>query len=75
MKLEVVLVPILEHLMMPWNDLRKGDSCERFDAINDGYYCKTCDFFIHKTCDDDSNISLCCITNIQIVLKTIDVFF
>ncbi|EFH51218.1 hypothetical protein ARALYDRAFT_912055 [Arabidopsis lyrata subsp. lyrata] len=48
---EGVLMPLIhEHLMVPWNDLRKGDCCGHLEAISDGYYCKTCDFFLHKKC-------------------------
>jgi len=39
--------------MIPWNDLRKGDCCGRLEAISDGYYCKSCDFFVHKKCGDE----------------------
>ncbi|CAH2035921.1 unnamed protein product, partial [Thlaspi arvense] len=53
--METVLAPhIHEHVMIPWNDLRKGDCCGRLEAISDGYYCKTCDFFVHKECGDSS---------------------
>lgn len=38
--------------MMPWNDLRKGDCCGRLEAVTDGYYCKRCDFFVHKNCGE-----------------------
>ncbi|CAD5326852.1 unnamed protein product [Arabidopsis thaliana] len=49
----VVSLPLIHnHQMMPWNDLRKGDCCGHFEAISDGYYCKRCDFFVHKTCGD-----------------------
>jgi len=48
-----VSLPLIHnHQMMPWNDLRKGDCCGHFEAISDGYYCKRCDFFVHKTCGD-----------------------
>ncbi|EOA20203.1 hypothetical protein CARUB_v10000498mg, partial [Capsella rubella] len=50
---EVSLPLIHEHLMMPWNDLRKGDCCGRLEAISDGYYCKSCDVFVHKRCGDE----------------------
>ncbi|EOA19683.1 hypothetical protein CARUB_v10003354mg [Capsella rubella] len=51
---EGVLMPLVhEHLMMPWNDVRKGDCCGFLEAISDGYYCKGCDFFIHKKCIDE----------------------
>ncbi|KAJ0265073.1 DC1 domain-containing protein [Hirschfeldia incana] len=43
---------IHEHPMMPWNDLRKGDCCDRFESQSDGYYCKSCDLFVHKKCGD-----------------------
>ena len=46
---------IHKHHMLPWNDMRKGDCCRRFEAISDGYYCKTCDFFVHKSCGDRSS--------------------
>ncbi|CAH8273438.1 unnamed protein product [Arabidopsis lyrata] len=51
---EGVLRPLIhDHLMMPWNnDLRKGDCCGRFEATSDGYYCKGCHFFVHKTCGE-----------------------
>ncbi|KAG7557437.1 DC1 [Arabidopsis suecica] len=52
---EGVSLPLIhEHLMMPWNDLRKGHCCGHFLAISDGYYCKICDFFVHKKCVDES---------------------
>ncbi|EFH51189.1 predicted protein [Arabidopsis lyrata subsp. lyrata] len=52
MDCEGVLMPLVhEHLMMPWNDLRKGDCCGLLEAISVGYYCKSCDFFVHKKCD------------------------
>ncbi|CAH8272743.1 unnamed protein product [Arabidopsis lyrata] len=38
---------------MPWNDMRKGDCCGRLEAISDGYYCKSCDLFVHKKCGDE----------------------
>ncbi|KAG7619291.1 Protein kinase C-like phorbol ester/diacylglycerol-binding domain [Arabidopsis suecica] len=51
-----VSVPLIhEHLMMPCNDLRRGDCCERLEAISDGYYCTTCDFFVHKKCGDEAS--------------------
>ncbi|CAE6141884.1 unnamed protein product [Arabidopsis arenosa] len=53
---EGVLIPLIhEHLVMPWNNLRRGDCCGRFEAISDGYYCKTCDFFFHKKCAHESS--------------------
>ncbi|KAG7553301.1 Protein kinase C-like phorbol ester/diacylglycerol-binding domain, partial [Arabidopsis thaliana x Arabidopsis arenosa] len=53
---EGVLMPLIhEHLMMPWNDLRRGRCCGRFEAISNGYYCKTCDFFVHKKCGDEAS--------------------
>ncbi|EOA20133.1 hypothetical protein CARUB_v10000421mg [Capsella rubella] len=55
MESEGVSLPLIhEHVMMPWNDLRKGDCCGRFEGISDGYYCKSCDFFVHKGCGDSS---------------------
>ncbi|KAJ0265072.1 hypothetical protein HA466_0014310 [Hirschfeldia incana] len=42
-----------EHPMIPWNDLRKGACCGRFQSQSDGYYCKLCDFFVHKKCGDE----------------------
>ncbi|KAJ4876586.1 Cysteine/Histidine-rich C1 domain family protein [Raphanus sativus] len=51
-----VLLPLFhEHPMMPWNDhMRKGDCCECFEPqSDDGYYCKRCDFFVHKKCGDE----------------------
>ncbi|EOA19540.1 hypothetical protein CARUB_v10002512mg [Capsella rubella] len=54
---EGVLMPLVhEHLMMPWNDVRKGDCCGLLEAISDGYYCKSCDYFVHKKCGDSSDI-------------------
>jgi len=47
---------IHEHLMMPWKNLKRGPCCGccgRFEAISDGYYCKTCDFFVRKNCADE----------------------
>ncbi|XP_020877177.1 uncharacterized protein LOC110227424 [Arabidopsis lyrata subsp. lyrata] len=52
----VSLQLIHEHPMTPWNDLRKGDCCGCFEAISDGYYCKICDFFVHKKCGDSASI-------------------
>ncbi|XP_010451512.1 PREDICTED: uncharacterized protein LOC104733642 [Camelina sativa] len=43
---------IHHHIMMPWNNLKKGDCCGRLEAISDGYYCKSCDFFVHKKCGE-----------------------
>ncbi|RID43309.1 hypothetical protein BRARA_I00176, partial [Brassica rapa] len=43
---------IHEHPMIPWNDLRIGDCCQRFESLSDGYYCKICDFFVHEKCCD-----------------------
>ncbi|CAF1715277.1 unnamed protein product [Brassica oleracea] len=49
-----VLLPLFdEHPMMPWNDLRKGDCCGRYESQSDGYYCKNCNFFVHKKCGDE----------------------
>ncbi|CAF2034834.1 uncharacterized protein LOC106439337 [Brassica napus] len=51
-----VLLPLFhEHPMMPWNDhhMRKGDCCDYFEPQSDGYYCKLCDFFVHKKCGDE----------------------
>ncbi|CAN6861345.1 unnamed protein product [Brassica oleracea] len=50
-----VLLPLFhEHPMMPWNDhMRKGDCCGRYKSQSDGYYCKICDFFVHKKCGND----------------------
>ncbi|CAN7089298.1 unnamed protein product [Brassica rapa subsp. narinosa] len=50
-----VLLPLFhEHPMMPWNDhMRKGDCCDCFEPQSDGYYCKLCDFFVHKECGDE----------------------
>ncbi|CAA7051959.1 unnamed protein product [Microthlaspi erraticum] len=45
---------IHKHVMMPRKDKRKGDCCGRFEASSDGYYCKICDFFFHKTCVESS---------------------
>ncbi|EOA22301.1 hypothetical protein CARUB_v10002902mg [Capsella rubella] len=56
MESEGVSRPLIhEHVMMPWNDLRKGDCCGRLKAISDGYYCKRCDFFVHRRCVDESS--------------------
>ncbi|EOA21998.1 hypothetical protein CARUB_v10002509mg [Capsella rubella] len=53
---EGVSLPLFHyHLMMPWNDLRRGDCCRSLESISDGYYCKTCDFFVHKNCGDESS--------------------
>ncbi|KFK30852.1 hypothetical protein AALP_AA6G033700 [Arabis alpina] len=49
---------IHKHLMVPWNDMRKGDCCGRFEAISAGYYCKSCDFFAHKKCGDEASESI-----------------
>ncbi|KAG7552756.1 Protein kinase C-like phorbol ester/diacylglycerol-binding domain [Arabidopsis thaliana x Arabidopsis arenosa] len=55
MESEGVSLPLIhEHPMTPWNDLRKGDCCGCLEAISDGYYCKICDFFVHKKCGDSS---------------------
>ncbi|CAN6861349.1 unnamed protein product [Brassica oleracea] len=49
-----VLLPLFdEHPMMPWNDLRRGDCCGRYESQSDGYFCKICDFFVHKKCGDE----------------------
>ncbi|XP_018455979.1 uncharacterized protein LOC108827125 isoform X2 [Raphanus sativus] len=54
MESEGVSLPLFhKHLMMPWNDLRKGDCCRLFESQSDGYYCKMCDFFVHKKCGDE----------------------
>ncbi|CAN7023160.1 unnamed protein product [Brassica oleracea var. botrytis] len=54
MESEGVSLPLIhEHPMKPFNDLRKGDCCQRFVSQSDGYYCKTCDFFLHKGCGDE----------------------
>ncbi|XP_010429335.2 PREDICTED: uncharacterized protein LOC104713818 [Camelina sativa] len=52
-----VSLPLIhEHLMMPWNDPRRGDCCGQFEAtISDGYYCKSCNFFVHKKCVNESS--------------------
>ncbi|CAF2034755.1 BnaA09g00650D [Brassica napus] len=53
MESEGVLLPLIhEHPMMPWNDLRRGDCCGRYVSQSDGYYCKLCDFFLHKECGE-----------------------
>ncbi|CAA7047395.1 unnamed protein product [Microthlaspi erraticum] len=53
MESEGVLLPLFhKHLMMPWSDVRKGDCCGRLEPISDGYYCKICDFFVHKKCGE-----------------------
>ncbi|CAD5326882.1 unnamed protein product [Arabidopsis thaliana] len=54
----VLLRLIHEHSMIPCNDLRIGDCCGRFEATSDGYYCKTCDFFVHKKCVDEASESI-----------------
>ncbi|KAH0852828.1 LOW QUALITY PROTEIN: hypothetical protein HID58_093669 [Brassica napus] len=49
-----VLLPLFhEHPMMPWNDLRRGDCCGRYESQSDGYYCKLCVFFVHKKCGNN----------------------
>ncbi|KAF8116539.1 hypothetical protein N665_0017s0092 [Sinapis alba] len=54
MESEGVSLPLIhEHPMMPWNDLRKGDCCGRYESVSDGYYCKSCDYFVHKKCGDE----------------------
>ncbi|KFK23682.1 hypothetical protein AALP_AAs63807U000300 [Arabis alpina] len=59
MESERVSLPLIhEHLMMPWNDFRKGDCCGRFESISDGYYCESCDFFVHKKCSDEITESI-----------------
>ncbi|CAL9232485.1 unnamed protein product [Arabidopsis halleri] len=55
MESEGVSLPLIhKHPMTPWNDLREGDCCGRFEDISDGYYCKICDLFVHKKCGDSS---------------------
>ncbi|CAA7013136.1 unnamed protein product [Microthlaspi erraticum] len=55
MESEGVSLPLIhEHLMVPWNEMRRGDCCGRFESITDGYYCKICDFFVHKICGESS---------------------
>uniref|UniRef100_A0A1J3F8U2 Zinc finger PHD-type domain-containing protein n=1 Tax=Noccaea caerulescens TaxID=107243 RepID=A0A1J3F8U2_NOCCA len=51
----LVSLPIHKHFMVPWNDMRRGDCCGRFESITDGYYCKNCDFFVHKICGDGAS--------------------
>ncbi|CAH8333719.1 unnamed protein product [Eruca vesicaria subsp. sativa] len=54
MEPEGVSLPwIHSHRLMPWNDLRRGDCCRLFESQSDGYYCKLCDFFVHKKCGDE----------------------
>ncbi|WZY95404.1 hypothetical protein YC2023_067733 [Brassica napus] len=54
MESEGVSLPLIhEHPMIPWNDLRKGDCCRRFESLSAGYYCKICDTFVHKKCGDE----------------------
>ncbi|CAH8322642.1 unnamed protein product [Eruca vesicaria subsp. sativa] len=54
MESEGVSLPLFhKHPMIPWNDLRRGDCCEYFESQSDGYYCKLCDFFVHKKCGDE----------------------
>ncbi|KAL0746292.1 hypothetical protein Bca101_028294 [Brassica carinata] len=53
MESEGVFLPFHEHPMMPWNDLRKGDCCGRYESQSDGYFCKICVFFVHKKCGND----------------------
>ncbi|CAA7049668.1 unnamed protein product [Microthlaspi erraticum] len=48
----LVSLPIHKHFMVPWNDMRRGDCCGRFESTTDGYYCKKCDFFVHKISGD-----------------------
>ncbi|KAG2278958.1 hypothetical protein Bca4012_040724 [Brassica carinata] len=49
-----LLLPLFhEHPMMPWNDLRKGNCCGGYESQSEGYYCKICDFFVHKKCGND----------------------
>ncbi|KAG7620101.1 DC1 [Arabidopsis suecica] len=56
MESEGVSLPLIhEHLMMPLNDLRKGDCCGRSEFYNGGYYCESCDIFVHKKCVDESS--------------------
>ncbi|CAN8308692.1 unnamed protein product [Cochlearia groenlandica] len=51
MAYEGVSLPLIHnHPMMPWNDLRRGDCCGYFETMSDGFYCKSCDLFFHKTC-------------------------
>ncbi|CAH8331078.1 unnamed protein product [Eruca vesicaria subsp. sativa] len=55
MESEGVSLPLIhKHLVVLWNDMRKGDCCGRFESITDGFYCKTCDIFIHKKCGESS---------------------
>ncbi|KAF8116496.1 hypothetical protein N665_0017s0052 [Sinapis alba] len=54
MESEGVSLPLIhKHPMVPFNDLRRGDCCHRFESLSDGYFCKTCDFFVHKKCRDE----------------------
>ncbi|CAA7049669.1 unnamed protein product [Microthlaspi erraticum] len=50
-----VLLPIHKHPMVPWNDMRRGDCCGRYESITDGYFCQICDFFVHKICGDETS--------------------
>ncbi|CAA7049678.1 unnamed protein product, partial [Microthlaspi erraticum] len=52
---EGVSLLIHEHPMVPWNDMGRGDCCRRYESITDGYYCKICDFFVHKICGDEAS--------------------
>ncbi|XP_010434825.1 PREDICTED: uncharacterized protein LOC104718721 isoform X2 [Camelina sativa] len=55
MESEGVSLPLIhEHVMMPLNNLRKGDCCGRCGFTSGGYYCKSCDFFVHRKCVDES---------------------
>ncbi|KAG2330890.1 hypothetical protein Bca52824_002070 [Brassica carinata] len=55
MESEGVSLPLLfhKHPMMPWSDLRRGDCCGLYVSQSDGYYCKICNFFVHKKCRDE----------------------
>ncbi|EOA22295.1 hypothetical protein CARUB_v10002896mg [Capsella rubella] len=56
MESEGVSLPLIhEHLMMPYNDTWKGECCGRSGFTTGGYYCLSCNFYVHKKCVDDSS--------------------
>ncbi|CAH2069300.1 unnamed protein product [Thlaspi arvense] len=56
---EGVSLPLFhEHLMVPRYELRIGDCCGRSESSSEGFYCKSCDFFVHKKCADETSESI-----------------
>ncbi|CAA0316239.1 unnamed protein product [Arabidopsis thaliana] len=53
MEPEMVRLPIHEHWLTPARDNRWGKCCGlQFKTISDGYNCRKCRYFIHKSCSN-----------------------